>query len=363
MNVAAGAIPKIEKLTIWQKLGYGTGDLASNLVFQIVINFLQAYYTDTLLLDPARIALIFGVVRLVDAITDPLMGGIADRTHTKWGQFRPWLLWLAVPFGAAYLLAFSVGGFDEPAKSWLVFGSYFLLLLVYTAINIPYGAMCTAITNDPTERMSLRSWQFVMTQIGNTIVAAATLPLVAVLGQGDDLKGFQLVVAIYSVLAVVLFLICFLSTRERISATGEIISDDYDAEKAAHARRDVSILQDLKALFKNDQWVVLAIATFLILIAVVMRGSNTFYFGKYVLEDESMVTVYLTLGGISAIVGSVVAGRYSGGFVRGDFFITAAIAVLVFVMINMLAMSGWVGHIPVTIVVNSIIAMAIVTVV
>lgn len=346
------------QLSIWRKLGYGTGDLASNLFFQVQIIFLQNYYTDTAVLDPARVAIIFGVVRLVDAITDPLMGGIADRTHTRWGQYRPWLLWLAVPFGAAYFLAFSVGGYPEPAKFWMAFGTYFLMLLVYTAINIPYGALCTSLTPDPTERMSVRAWQFVMTQFGNLIVASTVLTLVAKLGQGDDLKGYQYTIAIYSSLAVVLFLICFFSTRERVSATGEIITDDYDLEKAAHARRQVSILDDLKALFRNDQWALLALGTFLILIGVVMRSSNTIYFAEHWLGDVSAATPYLVLGGLSAIGGSMVGGHYSGGVQAKHFGMTALLVFLGFALVYLLASFGLSEFVSVNVIVTSSLAMA-----
>lgn len=325
------------KLSIWRKLGYGTGDLASNLFFQVQIIFLQGYYTDTALLDPARVAIIFGVVRLVDAITDPLMGGLADRTHTRWGQFRPWLLWLAVPFGAAYFLAFSVGGYPEPAKFWMAFGTYFLMLLIYTAINIPYGALCTSLTPDPTERMSVRAWQFVMTQFGNLIVASTVLTLVAKFGQGDDLLGYKYTIGIYSALAVVLFLICFLSTRERVSATGELITEDYDAAEAARQRRQVSILDDVKALFRNDQWALLALGTFLILIGVVMRSSNTFYFAKYWLGDVHLATPYLIFGGLSAIGGSMVGGHYAGGVSARNFAMTAALVAGGFGLVYFLA--------------------------
>jgi len=358
MNAVAPAVPQMKKLSIWQKLGYGTGDLASNLFFQVQIIFLQNYYTDTVLLDPIQIAIIFGVVRLVDAITDPLMGGIADRTHTRWGQYRPWILWLAVPFGAAYFLAFSVGGYPDPTKFWMAFGSYFLMLLIYTAINIPYGALCTSLTAVPTERMSVRAWQFVMTQFGNLIVASTVLKLVQVLGQGNDLKGYQYTIGIYSALAVVLFLVCFFSTRERISASGEIITEDFDAEKAAHTRRDVSIWQDLKALFRNDQWALLALGTFLILIGVVMRSSNTIYFAEYWLNDRSAATPYLILGGLSAIGGSMIGGHYIGGVKARYFGITALLTLLGLMLIYGLASVGLSDFMPRDIVIVGVLAMA-----
>ena len=344
------------KISFLEKVGYGCGDLASNLVFQVIINFLQAYYTDTLLLDPARIALIFGIVRLSDAITDPLMGGVADRTHTRWGQYRPWVLWLAVPFGAAYLLAFSIGGIEEPGKSWAAFATYFLLLLVYTAINIPYGAMATAITPDPDERMSLRSWQFTMAQTGNIIVGAVTIPLVIRLGGGDDLLGFQLAIAIYAVIAVVLFVICFFSVRERVAANGLMIEEH---KPSAPSARKVSVLQDLAALVRNDQWIILASIQFFLLVAVVMRGANTFYFTKYVLNAEEVFSIYLTLAAVAAVVGSVVAGRFSGGFAPRDVFVSVSVCVLVLFIISLGAGSGLMVVLPLRDTLVAIMAMMV----
>jgi Na+/melibiose symporter-like transporter len=138
----------------------------------------------------------------------------------------------------------------------------------------------------------------------------------------------------------VLFFICFFSTRERISASGEIITDDYDAGAVAKARRDVSILHDLKALFRNDQWALLALGTFLILVGVVMRSSNTIYFAEYWLNDRSAATPYLILGAISAIAGSMVGGHYSGGLSARNFGITALLTFFGFLLIYILAKLG-----------------------
>jgi GPH family glycoside/pentoside/hexuronide:cation symporter len=179
-----------------------------------------------------------------------------------------------------------------------------------------------------------------MTQFGNLIVASTVLKLVEVLGQGDDLKGYQYTIGIYSALAVVLFLICFFSTREVISASGEMITEDFDAEKAARMRRDVSIWQDLKALFRNDQWALLALGTFLILIGVVMRSSNTIYFAEHWLNDRSAATPYLILGGLSAIGGSMIGGHYNGGVAARHFGITALLTALGLLLIYVLASLG-----------------------
>ena len=322
------------EVTLKEKLGYGCGDLASNLVFQIIINFLMAYYTDTLLLDPARVAFVFAAVRLVDAVTDPMMGAIADRTKTKMGSFRPWILWLAVPFGVSYVLAFSGGGFTEPAKSYYAFATYFLLMLMYTAINIPYAALATAISPDPEDRMQLRSYQFAMAQTGNIIVGAATLPLVAVFGGGDDLKGFQIVIGIYSLLAIVLFIVCFFTTRERISSTGGAFnaSTGADAEQSDDERQ-VSIWADLRSLFANDQWIFLSLVNFFLLIAVVMRGGATIYFANNILKEPGVASVYLTLGAISAVVGSVVASRFVGGFKPRDAVLSAIVGLAITALI------------------------------
>jgi GPH family glycoside/pentoside/hexuronide:cation symporter len=283
----------MQKLPVLEKFGYGLGDTASNIVFQVVINFMMYFYTDVFGIGAAAVGTLMLVVRLFDAITDPVMGGIADRTRTRWGSYRPYLFWMAFPYGILAVLTFTTPDFSEPGKLIYAYVTYSLLMAAYTAINIPYSALGGVITSDPQERASVQSWRFMLAMVGGAIVAAATLPMVEWFGGGDQQKGFQLAMLVLSVLAVVCFIACFALTRERENPADE-------AEKQ-------SIAGDFGFLMKNDQWRLVAIITFLLLVSVAMRGSATPYFVRYYLNSESLISVFLTAGMLAGVAGSMFA--------------------------------------------------------
>ncbi len=164
-------------ITIKEKIAYGLGDTASNIIFQSVMMFLMLYYTDVMGLNPAVVGTMFLVVRIMDAITDPLMGTLADNTRTKHGQFRPYLLWLALPFAIISVLAFTVPDLTPSGKVVYAYVTYGLLMLAYTAINIPYCALAGVLSDNPKERVSIQSYRFVFGMLGGLIVAGLTLPL------------------------------------------------------------------------------------------------------------------------------------------------------------------------------------------
>jgi GPH family glycoside/pentoside/hexuronide:cation symporter len=193
-----------------EKIAYGLGDTASNIVFQTVMLFLTFFYTDIFGISPAFVGTMFLAVRLIDAVTDPLMGALADRTNTRWGKFRPYLLWFALPFGFISVLAFTTPDLTEDGKMIYAFVTYTALMMVYTAINIPYCALGGVLTADPKERVSVQSYRFVFAMLGGLLVSGLTLPLVEFLGEGDQAKGYQLTIAAMSVLGVAMFLACFL---------------------------------------------------------------------------------------------------------------------------------------------------------
>lgn len=306
--------PVRERLSIGEKLGYALGDTASNLVFQILAIFALSYYTDTVGLNPAVVGLLFLLVRGIDAITDPIMGGIADRTKTKMGRYRPWILWLAVPFGVAGVLTFSVPEGTPAFEAGYVFVTYILITLVYTAINIPYSALISSMTTDPIERQQIQSWRFVGGQLGALAIGMFTLPLVEQLGGGAT--GWRNALIIYSIAAVVMFLICFASTRERVGS-----------EVAAQSTTSrTSVWQDLKNLWKNDQWRILCAINFVLLTALIIRVQTVNYFIKdsmAVPADEvgALVSAYFTLGGVAAISASFVANVISDEFSWGKFML------------------------------------------
>ncbi|MDG2527212.1 glycoside-pentoside-hexuronide (GPH):cation symporter [Caulobacter endophyticus] len=286
------------RLSLVEKLGYGLGDAASNLVFQTIVNFIAFYYTDVVGLAPALVGTLFLVVRVFDAVLDPVMGAVADRTRSRWGQFRPWLVWLALPFGASAVLTFATPNLGEPGTAIYCFVAYTVLMIFYTGVNIPYGAMAAAMTDDPAERTSLQSWRFALAMVGNMIVSGATLPLIELFGHGDRAKGYLWTMVVFAVLAVVMLLACFATTREQA--------------RPVAAAQGGSLAGDLKALWANDQWRVLAMVNFVLLIAVVMRGTAALYFVRYVLREPDLSTAYLTLGTLGGVIGSLFAGNLHG---------------------------------------------------
>lgn len=279
-------------ISIREKIAYGLGDTASNIIFQTVMMFLLIFYTDVVGLSPAVVGTMFLFVRIFDAITDPLMGNLTDKTHTRWGQFRPYLLWLALPFGLISVLAFTTPDLTGTSKIIYSFVTYTLLMIAYTAINIPYCGLGGVLTDDAKERVTVQSYRFVFGMLGGVIVAAATMPMVEWFGQGDTAKGYQLTMATMSTLGVVMFLICFAGTKERVKPP---------------ENQNISFKRSLQALWQNDQWRILCIAAFYLLTGQVLRLTLAVYYVKYFLGREDLITSFLTLGVVASMLGCAVA--------------------------------------------------------
>jgi len=279
-------------ISIREKIAYGLGDTASNIIFQTVMMFLLLFYTDVMGLSPAAVGTMFLLVRLIDAVTDPIMGNIADNTKTKWGQFRPYLLWLSLPFAIISILAFTTPDLSDDNKIIYAFVTYTLLMIAYTAINIPYCALGGVITADAKERVTVQSYRFVFGMLGGVIVAAATMPMVEYFGQGDSAKGYQLTMIIMSLFGFVLFLLCFWGTKERVSLP--------ENQKS-------SFKENISSLWKNDQWRILCLTGLYLLSGQVLRLTLAVYYVKYFLGREDLITSFLTLGVVASMVGCAVA--------------------------------------------------------
>lgn len=293
-------------VSVKEKVAYGLGDTASNIVFQTVMLFLTFFYTDIFGLSPAFVGTMFLAVRVIDAITDPLMGAWADRTVSRHGKFRPYLLWFALPFGLISVLAFTTPDFSETGKMWYAFATYTLLMLVYTAINIPYCALGGVLTADPAERVSIQSYRFVFAMLGGVLVSACTLPLVDYFGAGDKAKGYQLTIAAMSVLGVVMFLLCFAGTKERLQPP---------------AATQGSLKRDFQALWQNDQWRVLSVAALFLLAGSVLRNTLAIYYVKYYLQLPDSITLFITLGMFGSIAGCIIAQPLSKKYCKVRLYI------------------------------------------
>ena len=206
----------IQKLSFGEKFGYALGDMAANFIFQAMLALQLDFYTNTFGLTAAQAGTLFLVVGLAVACFNPVMGMIADRTRSKWGKFRPWLLWTAVPFGIISVLTFTTPQFSAGAKIIYAWTTYILLRVIYTVNNVPYASLTAVMTQDPDERTSISSYRQIAANSAGFVVASLAIPMVKFFGQGNDARGYQLTMGLLSALSVIFFIVSFFVTKERI---------------------------------------------------------------------------------------------------------------------------------------------------
>ncbi|HVT73588.1 MAG TPA: MFS transporter [Lacunisphaera sp.] len=266
---------KESKLPFREMLAFGCGDFASCLYWQTFMIYLTYFYTDVFGIAAAAAATMLGLSRSLDAFFDPVMGMIGDRTNTRWGKFRPFLIWLCVPFAVAGVLTFTVPGFAGTGKIVWAWVTYNLLMFLYTAINIPYTAMLGVLTPNPTERTALSSVKFVGAFLGGILISFFLLPGVKKLsaGMGSEAHGWQVAFIIIGIAAVALFLTTFFGTRERVQPP--------PAQKT-------SVGRDLADLVTNGPWLILLAVTITFILFVAARGSVTVHYFKYFVGTQTV---------------------------------------------------------------------------
>lgn len=205
-------------LSVKEKIGYGMGDAASHIVFDNVMLYMMFFYTDIFGIPAGFVGTMFLLARALDAISDPAMGLIADRTRSRWGKFRPWVLFGALPFGVVCVFAYSSPELSISGKMIYAAVTYTLLTLMYTVVNIPYCALGGVITSDPEQRISLQSWRFVLATLGGMLSTVLMMPLVQWIGGDDKALGFQGGIAVLAVVAFLMLAFCFFTTKERVEA-------------------------------------------------------------------------------------------------------------------------------------------------
>lgn len=319
----------IGKLSLREKICYGFGDLASVLYWQTFMLYFTYFYTDVYLIPASVAATLFLVSRIWDGVNDPIMGMIADRTQTRWGKFRPYLLWLCVPFALMGVLTFTVPPFGYTGKLIWAFFTFNGIMMLYTAINIPYTALLGVISPDSNERTTVSSVKFLFAFTAGIIVSATLLPMTKTLGKENPAKGWQLSFVIYGIAAILFFLIAFLGTRERVHPPKEQKS---------------SVKKDLYELITNTPWVILLITTITFILFVAVRSSVTTHYFKYVIGTqkislpfakggeypfETLVSAFNTIGQISALLGVLAVGWIAKKFgKKRTFLVFFAIAIL-----------------------------------
>ena len=259
-----------------EKLGYGVGDLASNLIFAAVSSFLLFYYTDVVGVSAAAVGTIILFSRLFDGFTDIGMGAIVDKTKTRHGKARPWLLWMAIPYAIAAFLLFSVPELGPVAILVYIAITYNLIHLIYTAINIPYGVLNSLITQDQYQRSTLNIFRMFMALAGTVIIIFFTIPMVELLGGGK--QGWQFTFTIFAVIAAILFLITFLSTKERVQAA-----------TASGESHKVPLKVGFKALMKNKYWMLMVVFATVTYAAMGLGGGLNIYYAQYILGNPALV--------------------------------------------------------------------------
>src|SRR6476469_6310142 len=274
----AKSIAALQKLSFFEKVGYSLGDLAANLVFQTLVTYLAYFYTDIYGLKTTDASAIILTVGLIAAFGfNPIIGAVADRTISRWGKFRPWILWTAVPLGVIALLAFSTPHFSYKGKMIYAAITYTLLLLLYAANNLPYSALSGVITGDMKERNSLSSYRFVAVMFAQFFVQVFMLAIIETAGGGDKRIGIEKVMTWLAIIGTVMLLITFFTTRERIVPKPEQHS---------------TLKEDLSDLFKNRPWVIMLVLTTLVFITLAMKGgSYVYYFNNYV--DKQSLTRFV----------------------------------------------------------------------
>lgn len=291
----------MKKISVVEKIGYSLGDLAANLIFQTLMTFLAFFYTDVYKIPAGTASAIIFTGGMIGACFNPIMGIIADRTVTRWGKFRPWILWTAVPFGVIALLAFSTPSFSPGGKIAYALITYILLVLFYSANNLPYASLSGVITGDMSERNSISSYRFVAVMVAQFIVQALLLPLVLILGDGDKTVGFENTIGLFAITGVIFFIITFLTTRERVITNPEQKS---------------SIKEDVSDLVRNKPWISMVVITVFIFITLSLKGGMYVYYFKNYLDANQLAAFLENIGFNSFISGlnNMLVGMGLNGF-------------------------------------------------
>jgi GPH family glycoside/pentoside/hexuronide:cation symporter len=283
------------KLSVFEKVGYGLGDTASNILYQAWSFFLMIFYTDVFGIDTKVAAFMLLITRIWDMIFDPIIGMVADRTNTRWGKFRPYLLWLAVPYGILACAMFITPDWGQNMKIVYAFATYILATTTYTAINIPYSSMMAVMTPDPRERTTLSQYRFFFAFLGMLLITAFTLPLAKFFGANishpgyseelgySQALGFQVTMGVFGVIAIILLIITFLSTRERVRPSKEQKS---------------TFREDLNDIRRNIPWIFLFIASIFWLIHNMIRNGMVAYYFNYVNGEGGKILWTFTLGAL-----------------------------------------------------------------
>ncbi|MBY6256011.1 glycoside-pentoside-hexuronide (GPH):cation symporter [Phytobacter diazotrophicus] len=283
-----------------EKIGYGLGDGASNIIWQTIMLFMAYFYTDVYGLSAFHMGTMFLVVRVFDAFADVYAGYLADHTQTKYGQFRPYLLWFSLPFGIFGALTFYTPDFGETGKIIYAYVSYTTLSLFYSLVNVPYCAMINNLSRDAKERVSMQSYRFAFAALGGIIVSAVALPLTKILGNGDLQKGYFYGMILMGALSTIMFLMCFAMTKERY------------VKEVDKTQKFSGIYKELTILLKDQNWRCIFSLNVVNLVAGILKTGGAMYFVNYYLHRPDLVSVVLSIILGAKFIGSMFTSTLYG---------------------------------------------------
>ena len=308
-----------QRLSVKEKVGYSLGDAAANFVFQSLIVFQLSFYTDTFGLTASAAALLLLVARCADAFFDPMFGILADRTKSRFGKFRPWIIATAVPYGIMAVVAFSTPNFGYAGKLAYAYITYLLLMLVYSANNLPYSALSGVMTGDLAARTSLSSYRFMLAISASFVVQAIAPKMLEHFSHGTpghyDPRAYQIVMGIFGALSVIFFVITFATTKERI-----VPADD---------QKHGSVGSDLKGLLKNGPWISLFATTLLVFITLSMRGGTMIYYFQYYVKRQDLFGWFNGVSQGACLIGILFSKPLAMRFGKRNVFIVGLFATAV----------------------------------
>lgn len=304
---------KAENVSLREKIGYGLGDAASSMFWKLFGMYLMFFYTDVFGMEAKVVGTMFLITRVWDSLFDPIVGAFADRTNTKWGKFRPYLLYVALPFGVIGILTFYTPAFGDVGRIIYAYLTYSLMMMVYSAINVPYASLLGVMSPSPKVRNVLATFRMAFAYVGSFVTLLLFNPLVNYFSGNssvveDQQFGWTMAASIIAVLSIFLFLLCFLWTKERVNTSEENQS---------------TLKQDIRDLLHNTPWWILLGAGVAALVFNSIRdGAALYYFKYYVREDHFdkivffnipfvLSGLYLAVGQVANILGVVLAAPLS----------------------------------------------------
>ncbi|WP_051680841.1 MFS transporter [Vibrio rhizosphaerae] len=301
------------KLSVLEKVGFGSGDMAVNVVISSMMLIITFFYTDIFGIKASDLAMLFIVVRLIDAVTDPIMGMITDKVNTRWGRYRPYMLFLSIPFGISVFLTFSTPDLAYNGKLAYAYATYILVTVMFTAVTIPYISLISVLTDDPKEKLSANGYRLFFAKIAAFLVTII-VPLLSEKWGSDNIQlGYQYAMGLMAFMGTLLFLFCYFTTTERI---------DYVIENKPFT-------QQLKSLIHNDQWVILCLVCITGTVGYTVRGSVAAYYAKYYLGgDAATISAFLATGVVAAILAMVASTWITKYYCKIKLFRYSQIAVM-----------------------------------